>query len=99
MTCTTVRTVWRTQVSRRRLLEWRISGQRSPATRRRYRLEALDLAPLLAAAVMAALLWLDRSAALLAAAPILLLWSGAPLLAARAAPPDRKSTRLNSSHT
>ena len=82
-----VRSLWRTHVSRRRLLEWTasaelaVAAEPSTAGRLRAALRLLWVGPLLALGVAAALaVW--RPEALAAAAPLLLLWLLSPALVA-----------------
>ena len=77
-----IRTNWRLLVSHRHLLEWTASGQTSNTggLTLTAELRAMWSAPALALATAAALLqW--RPTALAAAAPLLLLWFSAPLVA------------------
>ena len=85
-----VRTLWRSYVSKRHLLEWQTASTVERLLATATRSTARALAPGLAIAVLAlafvalAITFGGRSAlALLAAAPVVLLWLNAPLLADR----------------
>ncbi|MEI7968629.1 MAG: glucoamylase family protein [Betaproteobacteria bacterium] len=81
-----LRTAWRMQVSRRRLLEWRSSAVAEREAQRREagtllsNVRLMWIAPVLAAAV-AVRLGLTAPSVLAAAAPLLLLWFAAPAAA------------------
>ncbi|MBK1717370.1 cyclic beta 1-2 glucan synthetase [Thiocystis violacea] len=76
-----VRTLWRTRVSHRRLLEWTSSGDLDRAGRGLVDFHRMMwIAPALAL-VTALVLALSEPAVLLVAGPILLLWLAAPSLA------------------
>nr|WP_211335194.1 glucoamylase family protein [Thiocapsa rosea] len=77
----TIRTLWRTRVSHRRLLEWTSSGD---LDRSRSGIVAFHsrmwIAPALALVTASVLAWVNP-AALIVAGPILLLWLAAPTVA------------------
>nr|WP_245537448.1 glucoamylase family protein [Thiocystis violascens] len=76
-----VRTLWRTRVSHRRLLEWTSSGDLDRAGRSLVAFHrTMWIAPALAL-LTALILALSEPAVLLVAGPILLLWLAAPSLA------------------
>lgn len=96
-----IRTQWRVMVSRRHLLEWNpsiISNHQSGnniwgCIRRMW------IAPVLSLLILTGLI-LERSTALAAALPILLLWAGSPLLAYRISRAQiRLDARLSSSQS
>jgi cellobiose phosphorylase len=100
-----VRTLWRMAVARKRLLEWRPSGDHE-ARGRGTRADGLAAAcramwfgPVLAAAAAVGLL-LHRPAGLSAAAPVLLLWFVSPALAWQISRPlARAEVRLTPGQT
>ncbi|MGK2926697.1 MAG: cyclic beta 1-2 glucan synthetase, partial [Lysobacterales bacterium] len=77
----TVRTLWRTRVSHRGLLEWTSSAELDRAHRDITDFhKTMWIAPVLALATAAALAWVNPYA-LIVAGPILLLWLAAPTVA------------------
>lgn len=100
-----VRTVWRMRVTRRGLLEWRPSSEVERDLSRRGRselatsLRAMWSAPAVGAGA-ALLLALAQPAALLAAAPVLLLWFVSPAIAWWISRPlARREARLSMAQT
>jgi cyclic beta-1,2-glucan synthetase len=96
-----LRTLWRLLISHRRLLEWTASSQTSQQVRTELRsaLRTMWFSPALAV-VVSALLIVLHPAALVSAAPLLLLWLAAPAVAwwiSRPAP--RQTTQLEPSQT
>ncbi|GAB6040390.1 GH36-type glycosyl hydrolase domain-containing protein [Endothiovibrio diazotrophicus] len=92
-----LRTLWRLLVSRRRLLEWRPSGERERPGQGGLAAawRTLAVGPALALATAAALALL-QPAALPVAGPILLLWLTSPLLAWWSSrPPARREPALS----
>jgi cyclic beta-1,2-glucan synthetase len=94
-----LRTAWRMLVTRRRLLEWRVSGDReieAAGLAASYR--TMWIAPALAAT--AAIASGFRPEALLAAMPILALWLAAPAIACWLSQPlRRRETALSAEQT
>jgi cyclic beta-1,2-glucan synthetase len=86
-----VRTLWRIQVSHRRLLEWTSAAHSAAeiSNRRRLTFGEMAASPLLAVTIALVLAAVDR-AALPGAAPLLLLWFAAPEIALRTSRPRRK---------
>jgi hypothetical protein len=75
-----VRSLVRRMVTRRRMLEWVTSGQDEVDGGNRTSLDAyLDWTPAIAI-VLGVIIWFTRSNSLLAAAPILLLWSSSKFI-------------------